>query len=168
MIKIILLPVNLKILKLQQHFLLAGNFNNYFLIPTTIKFYIEEKKIYLTILNLNDKNFFQSLIMWVKHSARLYKKKIVMQGLGFKVVLNAIENVLEFKLGFSHIIKVLIPKKDLNIFINKNIISVSSINPVLIGNFLYKLRSLKYPNIYKGKGMVYKNEIFILKEIKKA
>jgi ribosomal protein L6P/L9E len=37
-----------------------------------------------------------------------------------------------------------------------------------VGNFLKKLRNLKAPDIYKGKGFWYKNEIKIFKEIKKT
>ena len=51
--------------------------------------------------------------------------------------------------------------------IQKNIISVEGSDSVVVGNFTNKIRSLKIPDSYKGKGFWYKSEKEKLKEIKK-
>ena len=95
------------------------------------------------------------------------RKKLILKGLGLKVRLLPEKKVLEFKLGFSHLIYISVPKKDLQVYINKNIITIESPNSVELGNFIFKIRALKIPNIYKGKGIWYKNEIRHFKIIKK-
>jgi large subunit ribosomal protein L6 len=55
----------------------------------------------------------------------------------------------------------------LNIKVNKNFIIVEGFDAVEVGNFSSKIRRLRVPDIYKGKGVWYKNEIKILKELKK-
>ena len=45
---------------------------------------------------------------------------------------------------------------------------VEGIESAVVGNFLKKIRNLKTPDSYKGKGFWYKNESKVLKEIKKT
>jgi ribosomal protein L6P/L9E len=52
--------------------------------------------------------------------------------------------------------------------VNKNILTFEGFDPVAVGNFANKVRSLKFPDVYKGKGFWYKNEVRSLKEIKKT
>ena len=93
-------------------------------------------------------------------------KKLILKGLGLKAtVVNS--STLELKLGLSHTLNIGIPSQ-LNVSIKKNIINVEGYDPVFIGNFLHKIRILKEPNIYKGKGIWYKNEIKVLKTVKKT
>lgn len=97
-------------------------------------------------------------------------KKLILKGLGLKVKIYKMKNaskLLELKLGFSHLIKIAVPNY-VHVRINKNIIFVSSKNKALLGNFLYLIHNLKKPNSYKGKGIWYKNEIKILKAVKKV
>ena len=46
--------------------------------------------------------------------------------------------------------------------------SLEGFDPVAVGNFATKIKSLKFPDTYKGKGFWYKNEVKVLKEIKKT
>jgi ribosomal protein L6P/L9E len=39
---------------------------------------------------------------------------------------------------------------------------------VKVGNFANKIKSYRLPDSYKGKGIWYKNEVKILKEVKKT
>jgi len=75
---------------------------------------------------------------------------------------------LEFKIGLSHIVSLEIPSHDVVVFLIKNTIVVEGINPVVVGNFLKKIKNLKIPGSYTGKGFWYKNEIKILKPVKKT
>ena len=46
--------------------------------------------------------------------------------------------------------------------------SVEGFDKVTVGNFVNKIRNLKFPDSYKGKGFWYKNEVIKLKEINKT
>ena len=91
---------------------------------------------------------------------------MILKGLGFKG--NIVNNsILELKLGFSHLLKVPLNSKELNVSINNNVLIVEGFESDKVGNFLEKIRKLKKIDSYKGKGFWYKNELKILKEIKK-
>jgi hypothetical protein len=75
--------------------------------------------------------------------------------------------VIEFKLGFSHLKKIKIPVDEISVHVQKSTLFVEGRDCVLIGNFLNKIRSLKVPDIYKGKGFWYKYQKEHLKIIKK-
>lgn len=89
---------------------------------------------------------------------------LILKGLGLKAGLN--NKILELKLGFSHKCHLVIDE-EIKIRIKKNLIFLQSIDKEKLGNFLYKIKSLKSPDVYKGKGIWYKNEKMELKIIKK-
>lgn len=103
---------------------------------------------------------------WLQLKEKPSIKKLILKGLGLKVTLTH-SNVLEFKLGFSHLIKLTI-SKSISIVLVKNIIILESFNLVELGNVANKIKRLKKPNSYKGKGIWYKNEKLNLKLVKKA
>jgi large subunit ribosomal protein L6 len=105
---------------------------------------------------------------YLKSFEKPYKKKLILKGLGFKATLSSDSKLLELKLGLSHVIAVNIPIEDLTIKVDKNTIIVEGLDPVKVGNFATQIRNFKYPDSYKGKGFWYKNEIKVLKEVKKT
>lgn len=105
------------------------------------------------------------LVNWLKKIEKPFIKKLFLKGLGLKAAVHL--DHLELKLGFSHVFKIIIPNT-IQVMIKKNTLSFESSDLLLLGNFLYKIRNLKYPNAYKGKGIWYKNEIKTLKAVKKA
>ena len=90
---------------------------------------------------------------------------LILKGLGLKVQI--VDDFLEFKLGYSHrcFIKL---EKEIGVKIKKNLLFLQSVNKELLGNFLYKIKILKKPDVYKGKGIWYKNEKISLKPVKKS
>ncbi len=96
---------------------------------------------------------------------KAYEKKLILEGIGYKV--DIVGTQLVFKVGFSHQIKVNIPK-ELKITADKNIITVSGIDKEYVGRYIAELRALKKPEPYKGKGMRYDNEVIRRKEGKKT
>ena len=106
---------------------------------------------------------------WAKIQNVSIIKKLVLKGLGLKAKIYTQSNskILELKLGFSHLINIVIPN-GIQVKVNKTLIFISAKNKVLLGNFLYSIHRLKAPNAYKGKGVWYKNEIKVLKIIKKV
>jgi large subunit ribosomal protein L6 len=105
---------------------------------------------------------------WLKNLEKPFKKQLVLKGLGFKAEISKDSSCLELKLGFSSLVKVSIPKDEILVTVNKNILTFEGFDPVAVGNFANKVRSLKFPDVYKGKGFWYKNEVRSLKEIKKT
>ncbi|NOY35556.1 MAG: 50S ribosomal protein L6 [bacterium] len=94
-----------------------------------------------------------------------FEKKLIVDGVGFKVQVEG-QN-LTLNLGFSHPVKVAIPE-GVKVSVEKNIISVSGIDKEAVGGFSAKIRMLKKPEPYKGKGIRYENEVVRRKAGKKA
>lgn len=94
-----------------------------------------------------------------------FEKKLILEGIGFKSEVRGSELVMA--LGFSHPVHVAIPA-DLKVTAEKNIITVSGIDKERVGGFAAKVRSLKKPEPYKGKGMRYDGEVIKRKQGKKS
>ncbi len=91
-------------------------------------------------------------------------------GVGYKV--EAKGQVLEFALGYSHNIVMELPT-EINVKTvterGKNpTITLKSIDKQLIGQVAAKIRSLRKPEPYKGKGVLYKGEVIRKKAGKAA
>jgi large subunit ribosomal protein L6 len=94
-----------------------------------------------------------------------YTKKLILEGVGFKSEVKGTE--LHLALGFSHPVVVQIPE-GLTVTAEKNNITISGINKELVGAFAAKVRSLKKPEPYKGKGFRYDTEVIRRKAGKKT
>ncbi|TAL49317.1 50S ribosomal protein L6 [Patescibacteria group bacterium] len=94
-----------------------------------------------------------------------FSKKLVVEGIGYRVELKG--DKLQFALGFSHPVEVPIPA-GLSITVEKNVLTVSGVGKELVTEFAARLRSLKKPEPYKGKGIRYQGEVIKLKQGKKA
>lgn len=97
-------------------------------------------------------------------------KKLKLAGIGYRVVKKARKNysILFLKLGYSHDIYYKIPKH-INVECPKpNLIYLLGYNEQELTILTSAIRSLKKPEPYKGKGILYDNEIIVLKEGKKT
>ncbi|NLE07345.1 MAG: 50S ribosomal protein L6 [Parcubacteria group bacterium] len=94
-----------------------------------------------------------------------FEKKLILEGVGYKSQVNG--NKLVLALGFSHPVEVEIPS-ELTVKAEKNIISVSGMDKESVGAFTAKVRALKKPEPYKGKGFRYDNEVIRRKQGKKS
>ncbi|MBZ9578418.1 50S ribosomal protein L6 [Patescibacteria group bacterium] len=94
-----------------------------------------------------------------------YEKKLVIEGLGFKAVLEGEELVL--RVGFTHPVKIKTPK-GIKFSVDKNVITVSGINKELVGQITAKIRKVRPPEPYKGKGIKYLGEVIKRKPGKKV
>ena len=99
-------------------------------------------------------------------------KKLKLVGVGYKVfnseTINNSQRLIHFKLGYSHSIFFKIPKKiKIQVFQStKLFISGPNYNEVLQVAAL--LKKCKIPEPYKGKGILYNNDVVKLKEGKKV
>lgn len=106
--------------------------------------------------------------IWLKKFSKPFRKQLLLKGLGFKGNISEDGLWLELKLGFSHLIKVSTQIPELKVAMNNTLLSVEGFEAYKVGNFLKKIKNFKMPDIYKGKGFWYKNEIKVFKEIKKT
>lgn len=94
-----------------------------------------------------------------------YEKKLEVKGIGYTASMEGQNLIL--KVGFSHPVK--IAKEDgLDLKAEKNIITISGIDKEKVGNFAAKIRGIKKPEPYKGKGIRYEGEVVRKKLGKKA
>ena len=94
-----------------------------------------------------------------------FMKKLILEGVGFKSEVKGKELVLA--LGFSHGVNVTIPE-GLTVTAEKNVITISGIDKEAVGQFAAKIRAMKKPEPYKGKGFRYDGEVIRRKQGKKA
>lgn len=99
-----------------------------------------------------------------------YKKEMELVGVGYRAT--ATGQVLELALGFSHAIYIKLPKEikvEAKSERNKNpLIILESPDKQLLGQVCAKIRSLRKPEPYKGKGIKFVGEIIRRKSGKSA
>lgn len=94
-----------------------------------------------------------------------FKKKLIIEGVGYKAEVRGKDLVLS--LGFSHLVNFPIPQ-DVSISAEKNAVSIEGIDKEKVGLTASKIRLLKKPEPYKGKGIRYDNEVVKRKAGKKS
>ncbi len=90
----------------------------------------------------------------VKGVTEGYKKELELVGVGFKAANTG--NVLDLALGYSHNIIFEIPKE---LTVSTTTIFLESADKQLIGQVAAKIRGLRKPEPYKGKGVRYADEV---------
>ncbi|MEM7036758.1 MAG: 50S ribosomal protein L6 [Bacteroidota bacterium] len=99
-----------------------------------------------------------------------YKKELELVGVGYKA--DSTGQLLEMNLGYSHLITMVLPKEIKVATETKKgqppLITLEGIDKQLVGHIASKIRSLRKPEPYKGKGVRYKGEIIRRKAGKAA
>ncbi|MDD3646612.1 MAG: 50S ribosomal protein L6 [Candidatus Gracilibacteria bacterium] len=87
-----------------------------------------------------------------------YKKSLEVTGVGYKFEVQG--NKLVLSLGFSHKVEVDVPTglKAAMDEKEKNVMHITGIDKQLVGEFTAKIRAMKKPEPYKGKGIKYVGE----------
>ena len=94
-----------------------------------------------------------------------FEKKLIVEGVGFKVALNGSTLVLD--VGFSHSVELTVPE-GIEVAVEKNEISIKGADKERVGQFAANVRAVKKPEPYKGKGIRYHDEVIRRKEGKRA
>ena len=94
-----------------------------------------------------------------------YKKELEFEGIGFRAAVEGDKLVMQ--LGFSHPVQ-LVPSPDVTLSIQKNVITVAGADKESVGQTAARIRALKPPEPYKGKGIRYRGEVIRRKAGKKA
>ncbi len=132
---------------------------------------IENKEVTLTPVRTS----LDVLALWGTYASHLrnmlagvhtaYTKKLIVEGIGFKSDVKGTS--LHLALGFSHPVIMPIPA-GLKVTAEKNVITISGIDPELVGLFSAQVRAMKKPEPYKGKGIRYETEVIRRKQGKKS
>ncbi len=85
-----------------------------------------------------------------------FEKKLEINGVGFRAAIAG--KTITMALGFSHPVIVEVPE-GLTAAIEKNVITINGIDKQAVGEFAAKVRALKKPEPYKGKGIKYIDEV---------
>lgn len=137
-----------------------------------IKVEEKDKELIISVANPNDKKnkafwgLFASLIKnMIVGVSEGFEKKLEVIGVGFKVNLQG--DKLTLNVGYSHPIEYVLPK-GISADVDKNIITVSGIDKQLLGDVVAKIRKIRKPEPYKGKGIKYVDEVIKRKAGKAA
>jgi large subunit ribosomal protein L6 len=84
-----------------------------------------------------------------------YEKRLVIEGVGYRAELQG--DQLMVVAGYTHPVYVPVPE-GVQISVENETISVSGIDKETVGEVASKIRAVKPPEPYKGKGIRYENE----------
>ena len=84
-----------------------------------------------------------------------FSKQLELSGVGYRALASG--NDLTLSVGFSHPVKLAAPN-GISFSVADNVITVSGIDKGLVGNMAAKIRSIRPPEPYKGKGIKYVGE----------
>ena len=142
--------------------------NNY---PDSVKVIKEDNKIIVSPINDSKsskgswgliRTIINNMIVGVEQG---FTKSLIVNGVGYRASVS--DGIITLQLGYSHDIKLAIPK-DLEVKCTKPTeIAISGIDKQKVGQFASEIRSLRKPEPYKGKGVRYSDEIIRRKEGKK-
>jgi len=85
-----------------------------------------------------------------------FKKELEIVGVGYRADMST--NVLNLTLGYSHPINFPLPE-GIKGRVDKQVITIEGIDKGLVGQIAAKIKSLRKPDIYKGKGIRYLGEV---------
>lgn len=133
-----------------------------FALPEGIKAEVKEGNIIVAQVKENDektKPLFgltrAMLANLVKGVSDGFEKKLELTGVGYRA--QASGSTLTLSVGYSH--PVIIKAQDsINFTVEENVITVSGIDKAMVGDIAAKVRSIRPPEPYKGKGIKYVGE----------
>ena len=93
-----------------------------------------------------------------------YEKNLKMIGVGYKVEQSGQE--LTFSANYSHTVKFTVDKR-VNVKASGTSVELSCYNKHLLGQVAASIREIRKPEVYKGKGIRYEDEVVVIKARKK-
>ena len=137
-----------------------------------VKVYVKEKEVKVSIKNEKIKKerafwgLYRSLINnMVEGVNGGFEKKLEVNGVGYRIALTG--KKLTLNVGYSHPVDFELPE-GITGAIEGNVITISGIDKQLVGEVAAKIRKIKKPEPYKGKGIKYIDEVIRRKEGKTA
>lgn len=84
-----------------------------------------------------------------------FEKKLDMKGVGYRAQMQGSDLVLS--VGFAHAVKIA-PVAGVILSVADNVISVAGTDKILVGEMAARIRKVRKPEPYKGKGIMYQGE----------
>ncbi|WP_231158861.1 50S ribosomal protein L6 [Candidatus Gromoviella agglomerans] len=141
----------------------------FFKIPNGVRFYKDQSKVFVSEVSENFvsiagtvRSVVNNMIIGVKDG---FFKTLKLSGVGFKV--SSSDGNLVMNIGYSHQVVFPLPKGISVSLISQTAFSLHSIDCVLLGDIVHKIKSLRKPEPYKGRGIFEEGHSIILKEVKK-
>jgi large subunit ribosomal protein L6 len=94
-----------------------------------------------------------------------FAKKLLIEGVGYKWDVKGTD--LNLALGFSHPVLVKIPA-GLTVKADKGQLDITGIDKEMVASFAMRIRKMKLPEPYKGKGIRYSDEVIRRKQGKRS
>ncbi len=136
--------------------------NATFVLPDGISAEISDNVISLSAQNVNDRKVRAvygltraNLANIIKGLDTGFEKKLELVGVGYRAQMQGADLVLS--LGFSHPVR-FSPLPGLTLSVVDNAVLVSGSDKVLVGQMAAKIRAVRPPEPYKGKGIKYAGE----------
>ncbi len=133
-----------------------------FLVPQGIKAEVSDGRILISQVKKNDTQTNAlfgltraTLANFVKGVTQGFEKKLELTGVGYRA--QASGNTLTLSLGFSHPV-VIKADEGINFTVAENVITIAGIDKVIVGDTAAKVRAIRPPEPYKGKGIKYVGE----------
>lgn len=133
-----------------------------FKIPKGIRIEIKDKLINVSQIKKNDQNTNALfgltraiLANLVKGVTDGFETKLELSGVGYRA--QSTGDTLTLSLGFSHPV-VIKSQKNISFNVEENIITISGIDKIVVGDTAAKIRAIRPPEPYKGKGIKYVGE----------
>jgi large subunit ribosomal protein L6 len=102
----------------------------------------------------------------LKQSLKSFNKKLKIVGVGYKAAVNSSQ--LTLAIGYSHPVTFSIPSGIKVTCPTPTEINIDGFNKILVGELAAKIREVRKPEPYNGKGIMYSDEIIIRKVGKTA
>lgn len=134
--------------------------NLHFKIPVGVEIKVEEGEVKLSQKG-NAKNsamlgLTRAMVAnMIKGVSDGFEKKLEMTGVGYRAQVSGED--LTINIGFSHPVKIK-PEAGIKFSLAENVIVISGIDRALVGNTAAKIRAIRPPEPYKGKGIKYLGE----------
>ena len=137
-----------------------------------VKIELGDKNIVVSVANPKNKKerafwgLYRSLINnMVEGLEEGFEKKLEVNGVGYKAQVNG--KKLTLNVGYSHSVEFDFPE-GITIVTEGKVITVSGIDKQLVGETSARIRKVRKPEPYKGKGIKYMDEVIRRKESKTA
>lgn len=141
-------------------------------ISDVIQIKIENDELTLDVVNKEDKTerslwgtFASHIKNMVTGVTEPFKKQLEVNGVGYRVAMQGKD--LKIEVGYSHPV-VYVVAEGVVASVEKNLITVESIDKELLGRVAAEIRSIRKPEPYKGKGIKYVDEVIRRKAGKAA
>ncbi|SRR6056297_341862 len=141
-------------------------------ISDLVKVEVKDNQIIVSIDDLKDKKkkafwgLYRTLIAnMVKGVEEGFEKKLEINGVGYSASISG--NKLILKVGYSHPVEYNLPE-GITAQVEGNLITISGYDKQLVGEVAARIRKVRKPEPYKGKGIKYEGETIRRKEGKAA